>query len=123
MTLGSIGNDRTGKIVKSIIESEKLLYSIHEVEDTLTGQCAVSVVNVDRTCIAILDACEKYPTEHIKESLNKELLKDTFCFYSTGFFIESNSQALFEMAKYANTHNRIFSYNFAADYIFDMFKP
>jgi hypothetical protein len=37
MTLGSIGNDRTGKIVKSIIESEKLLYSIHEVEDTLTG--------------------------------------------------------------------------------------
>jgi hypothetical protein len=29
-----------------------------QIPNIRTGLCAVTVVNVDRTCIAILDACE-----------------------------------------------------------------
>jgi hypothetical protein len=35
----------------------------------MTGSCAVTVVDADRTCIAVLDACEKYPKEHLIEVL------------------------------------------------------
>jgi hypothetical protein len=47
------------------MDIENIMYEFHEDDVAITGQCAVSVVNVDRTCIAILDACSKYPLSHI----------------------------------------------------------
>jgi len=91
-------------------------------ETTLTGQCAVTVVKVDRTCIAILDACERYPLSHLESKLDEERLSDTICFYSTAFFIDSNFEALMAMANFANNHNRIFGFNFAAEYIYQEAK-
>ena len=67
-----------------------MLFDFYEDAEALTGSCAVTVVKVDRTCIAILDACEKYPFTHIQSTLNHEKLRETLCFYSTGFFIQSN---------------------------------
>lgn len=89
----------------------------------LTGQCAVTVVKVDRTCIAILDACEKYPLSHIVENLRQDNLRETVCFYSTGFFIQSNFKALLEMATYACNNNKFFGFNFAAEYLYETSKP
>jgi len=64
-TLGSIGKDKAGAYIVKELNKENLLHDLYEDETALTGQCAVTVVKVDRTCIAILDACEKYPTSHI----------------------------------------------------------
>jgi sugar/nucleoside kinase (ribokinase family) len=43
-------------------------------------------------------------------------------FYSTAFFIQSNFGALMAMAKFANQNNKLFAFNFAAEYIFQQSK-
>jgi hypothetical protein len=102
------------------MDKENLQHDVFVAESTLTGLCAVTVVKVDRTCIAVLEACEKYPLDHMLSILNTEKLANTVCFYSTAFFIESNYRALLEMAQFANTNNRIFSFNLAAEYVYDV---
>jgi sugar/nucleoside kinase (ribokinase family) len=64
-TLGCIGKDVAGETVLKQIKADNLMHDIFIDESTLTGACAVTVVNVDRTNIAILDACEKYPLSHL----------------------------------------------------------
>ena len=75
-----------------------MTHDIYQDPEAVTGTCAVTVVNVDRTCIAILDANKKYPIEHMSQLLKKDYVKDTWIFYSTAFFIASNYQALVMMA-------------------------
>lgn len=77
------------------------------------------MVEADRTCIAVLDACEKYPTEHMVEALKREENKNCMFFYSTGFFIESNYNALKMMSEFvADSSDKIFAFNFAAEYVY-----
>ena len=56
-------------------------------EEALTGQCAVTVVEADRTCVAVLDACEKYPTKHLKHVIERDDLGSVMFYYTTAFFI------------------------------------
>ena len=93
MTLGSIGKDKVGGFITDQLRQENLLFDFYEDPHALTGQCAVTVMKADRTCIAILDACENYPKEHIEgvlTDMEQEIIDETVCFYSTAFFIESN---------------------------------
>ena len=101
LTLGCIGDDDSGSYIKKQLKDEEVLYDVHVEEGSLTGSCPVTVVNVDRTCIAILDACEKYPTSHLTSTLENYDMTKALFFYSTGFFIESNKEALMKMIKYA----------------------
>lgn len=98
VTLGCVGDDEAGKFVAKSLDEENMMHEIYVDDTTLTGQCAVTVINVDRTCIAILDACTKYPFSHLQPLMTEEYLKDTICFYSTAFFIEGCYEALFAMA-------------------------
>jgi len=68
-TSGSIGNDKQAELIIKTLEDEGVTYDIHREEGAVTGTCAVTVVQVDRTCIAILDACKKYPTAHMENLL------------------------------------------------------
>ena len=90
LAMGSVGSDATGKMICAALEAEKHPYSIVEVKPAATGLCAVTVNNVDRTCIAILEACERYPLSHMKQVMTDDMMKNCICTYSTGFFIESN---------------------------------
>jgi len=90
MTIGAIGSDAQGLKVQSQLNRESVSFSVYKAENTMTGSCAVTVNNGDRTCIAILDACEKYPMSHMETVLNSESIKGTKIFYTTGFFLESS---------------------------------
>ena len=50
-------------------KNKNVLFSIFRSKDKATGVCAVHVNNVNRTCIAILDACESYPLSHTESIL------------------------------------------------------
>lgn len=65
ITLGSIGKDSQGDFIKKQLDKENIINHLFKADDAMTGSCAVTVVEVDRTCIAVLDACEKYPLEHL----------------------------------------------------------
>jgi len=121
MTLGSIGNDNQAEWIEESLNKEKLGYDVYKC-DKATGQCAVTVVKADRTCVAVLDACEEYPISHLKSIIDKPESTNFLCFYTTGFFISTNYEALMLMAKYAFEQNRIFGYCFASEEIYDKNK-
>ena len=58
----------------------------------------------------------------MQSKLQKDKLEDTLCFYSTGFFIQSNYKALSMMAQFAQDNNKIFAFNFAAEYLYQTSK-
>lgn len=114
--MGAVGHDETAKIILKQLQDEKISYSIFEAEDGVsTGLCAVTVNNVDRTCIAILDACEKYPTSHMANILTQAAVMQAHVFYSTAFFISSNLQALKLMAETACKMDKLFAFNLASE--------
>lgn len=121
LTMGAVGQDLAAKMLLDQLEDEKLCYDVHLTEKS-TGLCAVTVNKVDRTCIAILDACEQYPTSHMRKMIDSELFRDCFCLYSTGFFVSSNWEALQLMAKAASEHNKIFGFNLGSAYTSRDFK-
>lgn len=99
-----------------------MTHEIYQDPEAVTGTCAVTVVNVDRTCIAILDANKKYPISHMEHLLSKTYVQDTHVFYSTAFFIASNYNALLTMAEFCKKNNKIFGFNFAAEFIYKYYK-
>jgi len=50
------------------------------------------------------------------------MMKDSIILYSTAFFIGSNYKALLEMAKYAISNNKLFGFNFAAEFVYKYYK-
>lgn len=66
---GCIGQDMQAKLIMEQLNEDGLTYDIHQDPEAVTGTCAVTVVNVDRTCIAILDANKKYPISHMDQLL------------------------------------------------------
>ena len=87
ITLGSIGQDSQGEFIQKKLKEEKIINYLHVDEEAMTGSCAVTVVDADRTCIAVLDACEKYPKEHLAGVLSRPEIDSCQVFYSTAFFI------------------------------------
>ena len=85
----------------------------------MTGSCPTTVFEGDRTCIAVLDACKKYPTMHLRNLINSQQIKDVKTFYSTGFFINSNFEALKMIMKHAANENKGFAFSLAAEYLLD----
>ena len=75
-------------------------------------------MHADRTCIAVLDACEYYPTSHFKETLSNKMVQNCRIFYTTGFFIRGNHEALKLMYEHACTNNYIFGFNFADENLY-----
>lgn len=100
LTLGSIGNDDQANWIEKTLVDEKIGYDVFKCEKS-TGQCAVTVVKADRTCVAVLDACEQYPTSHLENIIQRPESNNFLCLYTTGFFINTNYEALMIMAKFA----------------------
>lgn len=119
VTAGSIGHDSLANEISDQIQEEYILGHIYLADGALTGQCAVTVVDADRTCVAVLDACEKYPKSHLLQVLERPEMSSVMFYYTTAFFIESNFEALKALMYHANSYNKIFGFNIAAGYIFE----
>lgn len=57
--------------------------------------------------------------EHL---LSKNYVQDTWIFYSTAFFIASNYKALLMMVEFCKNNNKLFGFNFAAEFIYKYYK-
>jgi len=124
LNMGCVGADEPAETIIKCHEDEGVLHDLHREPTALTGVCAVTIVDSARTCIGILDACEKYPTSHMKRVLspNSPTLDSLQCLYTTGFFSEVNKEAVLLMAQHALNHDKIFAYNFAAESQFKDYK-
>ena len=88
---------------------------LYKEKTAISGQCAVTVVKSDRTCVAVLDACSMYPSTHLESVLQNKIAQNCRIFYTTAFFIGSNYDALKKMIEYASTNNFIVGFNFASE--------
>lgn len=89
--------------------------NFHYDKETLTGTCAVLVVDKNRTLCANLAAACKYDIEHLKSNMDQ--LKNASVIYSTSFFITSNVNALLEVAQYATDNKVPFGFNLSAVFL------
>jgi sugar/nucleoside kinase (ribokinase family) len=116
MTLGSVGNDESGIWILQKLEEEKLSANILKLDNRTTGSCPVTVIEADRTCIGILEACEHYEGSHLENILaNQELMSKVKYLYTTEFFLDIHQDIAFSLAKYAIENNRSLCFNLASD--------
>lgn len=114
---GCIGNDEVGETLEKELESTGVHGVFHKDRDTPTGTCAVIIVNKERTLVANLAACLKYPTEHLKT--NMSVIEKSKVLYTSAFFITSNYESLMEVAKYAAASNKPLGFNLSACFLIE----
>lgn len=119
-TMGSIGDDENGKWIQSKLQEEKLAVDLLQVPNVLTGSCPVTVVEADRTCVAILDAGQHYKAEHFEQVLaDEKQMENVKYLYTTGFFLSSQAPTCTSMAEYAQKFNKALCFNFASECLFE----
>jgi sugar/nucleoside kinase (ribokinase family) len=69
ITVGAVGSDDKGERIQKELDEHKIINFLHTEPNTQSGSCAVAVVNNERTCIGVLDACESYPISHMENVL------------------------------------------------------
>ncbi len=79
------------------------------------------VYNKERSLVANLAACLKYPLEHLKT--NFAILEKSKVIYTTSFFITSNFEALKETAQYATKSNKPMCLNLSATFLIEFEGP
>lgn len=114
---GCIGKDETAKVLEQELEKVGVHGHFHHDDETPTGTCAVIVHNKERTLVANLAACLKYPTQHLKD--NMSVLEKTKVIYTSAFFITSNVEALNEVCKYAAEKNKPLGFNLSACFLIE----
>ena len=86
-------------------------------KETPTGTCAVIVYNKERSLVANLAACLKFPTEHLKT--NFAIAEKAKILYTTCFFITANFEALKEVVTYAAKVNKPMCLNLSATFLIE----
>ena len=113
--MGSIGNDEFGKTLEVELSETGVSALLHKDEKEPTGTCAVLVLENERTLVANLAACLKYPTSHLDS--HTVALEKTQLFYTSAFFITSNYEAMIKYAEFAATSNKPLGYNLSAPFL------
>jgi adenosine kinase len=112
---GSIGNDEFGKTLEKELEESGVHGFWHKEETTPTGTCAVLVHKKERTLVANLAACLKYPTDHLVKHI--PVLEKASFYYTSAFFVTSNYEALLKYAAHAAEQNKPLGYNLSATFL------
>lgn len=118
---GCISDDEYGAKLDEALKKEGLTTIFAKTQEAPTGTCAVLLNGIDRSLVANLGACTKYPTQHLLQNL--DVLKNSKIIYSTAFFITSNYNALHEVAKFAVENNKPFGFNLSAGFLMRINLP
>ena len=114
---GCIGKDEVAKVLEDELEKAGMHGYFHHDESTPTGTCAVIIREKERTLVANLAACLKYPTKHLKD--NMSVLERSKVLYTSAFFVTSNYEALMEVAKFAAEKNKPLGFNLSACFLIE----
>lgn len=117
MYFGSIGQDKIGEHVKKGVQQEGLKALWCEHEDLPTSKCAVVVHEGERALCCDIGAACKYKLSHLQDNIKE--LDTAQILYTTGFFINSNFEAVKTIAKFAHDNDRTFAINLSAVWVID----
>lgn len=115
-----MGDDDAGTTVRKCLQEENIPCLLLTHETAPTGLCPVVVNDKGwRTSVAVLDSCEVNLSGVMSQILNNQEFRSCCHFlYTTGFFLEFNSEAALKAARFSLDNNKFFGFNFAAEYLF-----
>ena len=117
---GAISKDTKGQAIKEFLENDQLLYKFDEHEDNYTGQCAIIIVNGERTPLSNWGVNESIRTELFNQ--NKNMLEPYKFLYLEGFFISSNYEIVKELMEYASGNDKPFAYNLWGEFWINTYR-
>lgn len=123
--MGCVGhNDRFGKILEEKATADGINVRYQYSDSETTGTCAVLITDKgkNRSLCAYLGAANKFTLEHINKPENRELVERAKYYYISGFPLTVCPDAMLEVAKVANEHNRKFIMNLSAPFLCEFFK-
>jgi len=123
--MGCIGkDDRFGKILEEKARADGIQVRYQYTEKESTGTCAVALTDSgnNRSLCAYLGAANCLTKDHLDVPANRELLEAARYYYIAGFPLTVCPEAILEIAKLANEHNRKFIMNLSAPFICQFFK-
>ncbi|RWS17067.1 adenosine kinase-like protein [Dinothrombium tinctorium] len=122
-SMGCIGDDIYGKRLQQEIIKNGVNPCYMIDKETPTGTCIILVSNnnLNHTSCAIIGAAQRFRKRHLEQ--NFDLVKEARLFYTSAFFLGSDSESVFCIAKHAlESEKKIFCLNLAAEYIMSKAK-
>lgn len=117
---GSIAKDRKGETIKRLLDKDGLQYKFEEHEEGYTGQCAIIIVETERTPVSDCGVNEQFTTSYLTQ--NMDLLSSCEILLVEGFFVSSNFEAITKVWEYAHEHNKQFAFNLCGEYWVETYK-
>jgi len=116
--IGSIGRDKTGKILEESVKSSKVktLYYYHSTESTgITAGLVTSDTN--RTLMANIGASAKMPIEFLETDPVLEAIKNSVIHFSEAYFVTHSPMAVMSLAKLSLKYSKNFFLSLSAPYV------
>jgi len=72
-------------------------------------------VGAERTLCANIAAAKAYPLEHLKDNIS--VLEQAKYLYTTGFFVDSNFEAVKQICDFAKDNDKPLAFNLSAVFV------
>jgi len=115
--LGGLGEDDSGAVLESLVNSDGVLTSFAKQADLPTGHCIALVEGAERTLVANLGAANRYSVEDLWRGNNSTLLEASKVIYVEGYFLSHSPEASMELARFAQKHKITFVFNLCGEYV------
>jgi len=129
---GSIAKDSKGEAIKNLLEQESINFRMNEhtpsdnsdgastKSNDYTGQCAIVIVDGERTPVSNSGANNKFETSHFIDNINA--LDSIKILYIEGFFVSSNFEAIQKAIEYSKENNKKFALNLWGEFWIETYK-
>ncbi|VDM95339.1 unnamed protein product [Thelazia callipaeda] len=118
---GCIGDDKYGVILREKAREAGLNVCYQVKKGKKTGMCAALITGQQRSLCAHLAAANLFTFDHLEEVENRTIIDKAQYFYISGFFITVCPEAVKFIAKHASEHNKVLTFNLAAQFIPKLF--
>ncbi|XP_054166873.1 adenosine kinase-like [Oppia nitens] len=116
--VGSVGNDKTGKILESSVRSSKVRTLYHYHPTLPTGVSAGMVTSeTNRTLMANIGASAQMPTEFLDSSLVKKALNKSVVYFVESYFVTHSPILVLSLAKISEQLNKNLFLSLSANYV------
>lgn len=112
---GCIGSDAKGQALTEAVTAAGIEGKFEVTQEDSTGVCACVVVGKERTLCANIGAAKKFTMDYF--NANIDVLNRARFFYTTGFFVDSNFEAVKALCNYATTNDKPLGFNLSALFV------
>lgn len=116
---GCVGDDAKGQALEQACQQVGIECQFEKTSEEPTGTCGVVVVGKERTLIANIAAAKKFTLAYLEA--NMSVLQRAKFLYTTGFFVDSNFEAVKAICAFATANDRPLGFNLSALFVIQFY--